>query len=73
MHTILGIYFEKHRLGKPRRRWEDNIKMYVGYEVLTEMFMKSSIFWDIIPCNPFKINQHFGVTSRLYLQDRIIS
>jgi hypothetical protein len=29
MHTILGIYLEKHRLGKPRRRWEDNIKMNV--------------------------------------------
>jgi hypothetical protein len=43
------------------------------FEILTEVFMKSSIFWDIIPCSPFKINQHFGGKIRLYLQDLIIS
>jgi hypothetical protein len=25
--------------------------MYVGFEVLTAVVMKSSIFWDITPCN----------------------
>jgi hypothetical protein len=29
---------------------------YVGFEVLTAVVMKSSIFWDITPCNPLKVN-----------------
>jgi hypothetical protein len=33
----------------------------------------SYIFWDIVPCSPLKVNQCFGVTIRLHLQDRIIS
>jgi hypothetical protein len=35
--------------------------------------MKSSIFWDITPCSPFKVNRRFGRTFRLYLQRRRIS
>jgi hypothetical protein len=32
---------------------------YVGYEVPTAVVMKSTIFWDITPCSPLKVNQHF--------------
>jgi hypothetical protein len=28
----------------------------VGFEVLTAMVMKSTIFWDITLCNPLKVN-----------------
>jgi hypothetical protein len=28
----------------------------VKFEVLTEVIMKCSIFWDIEPCNPLKVN-----------------
>jgi hypothetical protein len=35
--------------------------------------MKSSIFWDITPYSPLKVNQRFGGTCRLHLQDRRIS
>jgi hypothetical protein len=31
-------------------------KKYAGFEVLTEVLMKSSIFWDITPCSPLKLN-----------------
>jgi hypothetical protein len=31
----------------------------VGYEVLTAVVMKSTIFWDITPCDPLKVNRHF--------------
>jgi hypothetical protein len=31
---------------------------------------KSSIFWDITPCSPFKFSRYFGGTRRLYLQGR---
>jgi hypothetical protein len=34
---------------------------------------KSSVFWDITPCSPLKVNQRFGGTSRLHLQGRSIS
>jgi hypothetical protein len=33
-----------------------------GYEILTAVFIKSSIFWDIAPCSPLKVNRLFGVT-----------
>jgi hypothetical protein len=35
--------------------------------------MKSSIFWDISPCSPLKVNRRFGETYRLNLQNRRIS
>jgi hypothetical protein len=31
-----------------------------GFEVLTAVVMKSTIFWDITPCSPLKVNQRFG-------------
>jgi hypothetical protein len=30
--------------------------------------MKSSVYWDITPCNPVKLNQRFTGTYRLHLQ-----
>jgi hypothetical protein len=45
--------------------------MYVGFEVLTAVVMKSGIFWDIKPCSPLKENLRFGATYRLHLQGRI--
>jgi hypothetical protein len=38
----------------------------VGYEVLTAMVLKSSIFWDITPCSPWKFKLRFGGTCRLH-------
>jgi hypothetical protein len=35
--------------------------------------MKSSIFWDITPCDPLKDSRRFGVTCRLHLRGRKIS
>jgi hypothetical protein len=35
--------------------------------------MKSSIFWDITPCSPLKVNIHFGGTCRPHLQGWSIS
>jgi hypothetical protein len=42
----------------------------IGYEVLTKVAMKSSVFWDITPWSPVKINQCFGDTFDLHLHDR---
>jgi hypothetical protein len=38
------------------------IETFVGFEVLTEVVMKSSIIWDITPCNPLEVNGRFGGT-----------
>jgi hypothetical protein len=37
----------------------------VGFEVLTAVVMKSTIFWVITPCSPVKVNRRFGGTYRL--------
>jgi hypothetical protein len=33
------------------------------------LFMKSSIFWDMIQCSPLKANQRFGGAYHLHFQD----
>jgi hypothetical protein len=45
----------------------------IGFQVLTTVITKSSIFWDITPCSPLKVNRPFGVTYCLHLQGRRIS
>jgi hypothetical protein len=35
--------------------------------------VKSTIFWDITPCNPLRVNRRFGGIYRLYLQGRKVS
>jgi hypothetical protein len=39
--------------GKPRHK-------EVGFEIITAVTMKRSIFWDIMPCSLLKVNQCFG-------------
>jgi hypothetical protein len=44
----------------------------IGFEVLTAV-VRSSIYWNITPCSPLKVNRRFGETYRLHLQGRRIS
>jgi hypothetical protein len=44
---------------------------FIWFNDLTAVVMKSSIFWDITPCSPLKINRLFEGTHRLHLQGRI--
>jgi phosphatidylserine synthase len=46
---------------------------YVGFEAPAAVVMNSSVFWDITPCSPLKVNRRFVGTCRLYLQVRRIS
>jgi hypothetical protein len=39
----------------------------VGFEVLTGVVRKRTIFWDITPCIPLKVNRRFGGTYRLHI------
>jgi hypothetical protein len=40
----------------------------VGFEVLTAVVMKTSIFWIITSCSPLRVNRRFGGTCHLLLQ-----
>jgi hypothetical protein len=46
---------------------------FVGFEVLTPVVMKSTIFWDMTPWSPLSVNRCFGLTYRLHLQGWRIS
>jgi hypothetical protein len=49
-----------------------NILMnYTGIKVPTLVVMKSSVFWDITPCSPLKVNRHFRGTYCLHHQGQI--
>jgi hypothetical protein len=41
---------------------------FVGFEILTAVVVKNTIFWDITPCIPLSVNRRFGGTYRLHLQ-----
>jgi hypothetical protein len=45
--------------------------LYIGFEVLTTVVMKSTIIWYITLHGPLKVNRRFGGTYRLHLQGRI--
>jgi hypothetical protein len=44
---------------------------YLGFEVFTQVVMKNTVFWDIMPCSPLKVNRRFRGTYRLHFQGRI--
>jgi hypothetical protein len=47
--------------------------LFAGFEVLTAVVMKGSVFWDKTPCSPLKVKRRFGGKCRLHLQGRRIS
>jgi hypothetical protein len=48
-------------------------KACIGFEVLTAVVTKNTVFWDIMLCSPLEVKRRFGVTCRLRLQGRGIS
>jgi hypothetical protein len=50
----------------------DNLEI-VGFEVLTAVVEKSSVFRDVAPCSPFKIIERFGGTCGLHFQRQRIN
>jgi hypothetical protein len=45
--------------------------IYVEFEVLTAVIMKSIVIWDVIPYSPLEVNRRFGEAYRFHLQYRI--
>jgi hypothetical protein len=63
----------KRPIEKPRRRCDDNIKMHIReirWGSMDWINLKSTVFWDITPCSPLRVNRRFGGTYRLHLQGR---
>jgi hypothetical protein len=55
--------------------WSDIriVMVFVGFEVLTAVVMKSAVFCDIVPCSPFEVNQRLGWIYCLHPQGRRIT
>jgi hypothetical protein len=64
----LMTLYERRRLHSVDVRL--GIMNYKDFEVITAVVMKSSVFWDIPPCSPLKVDRRFGGTYRLYHQGR---
>jgi hypothetical protein len=52
---------------------EDTNYRIEGIEGLTAVVMKSSVFWDTMPCSLLKVNWRFGRTCHLHPQGQRIS
>jgi hypothetical protein len=39
-----------------------------GFQILIAVFINTFIFWNIIPCDPLKVNRRFGRTYGLHIQ-----
>jgi hypothetical protein len=42
-------------------------RVLLDFEVLTAEVMKSTIFWDVMPCNTLKVKQRFAGTCHSHL------
>jgi hypothetical protein len=40
--------------------WKTMNNDLAGFEVLTAVVRKGSVFWDIVPCTPLSVNRRFG-------------
>jgi hypothetical protein len=63
LYTAEGSYYDY----KLEEMWEETVTAYF------ENPLKRTVFWDIMPCIPLKVNRPFGGIYRLHLQDRKIS
>jgi hypothetical protein len=63
-HRVQNIFSQKIKI-LSRRTTFVTILLLVGFEALTEVVKKSTIFWYITPCNPLKVNRRFGRKYRL--------
>jgi hypothetical protein len=43
----------------------------LGFDVLTDVVMNITMFWDVTPCSQLKIKRRFEGMYRLHLQGRI--
>jgi hypothetical protein len=57
----------------PTLAWRKTMKDLIGFEGLTAVVMKITIFWDIMARSPSKVNRCFWGIYRLHLQGQRIS
>jgi hypothetical protein len=70
-HNLCFAWSSKQilRIFHPQKK---QLLLHVEFEVLTAVFMKSSIFWDLMSCSPLKVNRRFRGTCCLHLQSQRI-
>jgi hypothetical protein len=67
---VTGLCFILH----PSKPTLISVKLrYAGLQVLIAVVLKTSMFWDMTPCSPLKVNRRFGEICRLHLQSRSTS
>jgi hypothetical protein len=67
---VYALTFNPFKTPENRRVFFKKIFSNVGFQVLTALVVKSTIFWDTTPYSPFSVNRRFGGTYRLHLQGR---
>jgi hypothetical protein len=67
-YRIILIALNSKTMCKSPKILEPNFcLLYTEYEVITAAVMKSSIFWNIMPFSPLKVNRHLLPASRWLL------
>jgi hypothetical protein len=59
------VHLHGPRISEARNQRES--RCFAGFEVLTAVVMKNTIFWDITPCTPLIVNRCLGGKCRLHL------
>jgi hypothetical protein len=67
---ILWDYCYTWTTQQERKFEEFEMLLTEGFEVLTPVVMRGTIFWDITPCSPLKVNRRFGGTHRILPEGR---
>jgi hypothetical protein len=65
MTGVLLIFYTCRRGGFCQHIVIIALVSYIGFEVLTTVVMKSSVFWDMTPSSPLEVNRRLGGTYRL--------
>jgi hypothetical protein len=50
----------------------NKIMLLLSIHMKMKIKLKGAVFWDVIPHNPVKVNQHFGGTCHLHLQGQSV-
>jgi hypothetical protein len=72
-HSLEVIFHNRLTISLPDIDVPTQLIQHLKYRPRRNIITKSSIFWDIMPWNPFKANRRFGGTYSLRLHGRRIS
>jgi hypothetical protein len=75
--TVSSVLWARNKKTRTLFQWSRPLNIYLRsiliFEVLTAVVVNNTIFWDITPCSPLRVDRRFGGTYRLHVQGREIS